>query len=71
MKKQKKSPDMYPKFPYLLGSLVCTVFVVMLAFSDAPVIFFNNEWAELVMISLLFTGSILFLAAGLRHESKE
>ena len=61
---------MTQRFRYILASASCTGLILCLAFFGAPFLF-NSEWGELAVVSLLFTGAVLFLIAGLKTDEDE
>jgi len=59
------------RLKYLFASFACTVVVMLLSLFDTPAALFHSVWAELVVVSLMFAGAILFLVAGLQKDEKK
>jgi hypothetical protein len=59
------------RLKYLFASFACTSVIMCLAFLDTPATLFHSVWAELVVLSLMFAGAILFLVAGLQKDEKK
>ena len=65
---QKQNTMSRLKLKFLFASFSCTAVIMLLAFFDEPAVLFHSVWAELVVVSLMFAGAILFLTAALSKE---